>query len=826
MPQLAPAVGAVAGLFGGTGFGAVLGQVLLGVGINLAVGAAINTFFPQEAQAGAAPTGVELEFRAGSDVLVSAIMGVRDTPGHFAYHNSYGNDNEFLQLLFIDGNGEHTEMIGLLADNQAVTLSGSNANSRGFVIDEFTVSGTPNAWVKYYTGAAGQAADPELVARASEPDRWTAACKLTATAYRIVTLRWNPDVFGGVIPSFRAIWKGLKLYDRRKDDTQPGGSGSHRWGDPSTYEWTENAAICQDNWRRGIWVNGVRLLGLGTSEYDGSHAGIVAAANVCAETVYYEDSDVTLPRYVFGAEIQDGTDPISMMRLFEQSMAGHGTEIGGAYMPLPAQTLTPVATLLIADQIPGEEVLEQSRMMPTETKTAYHGVFLSPADGWLPAEYGLRADTVVEALEGGRRQGPLDAMYVRHREIAAANAEIARRRDRFSAVASATYGPVAKDLRPGQVVTYESEVLGELTMMVVSKQDQPRKCFRLAMRQWDNSIVPTPTAGFLPLPVDPIPAPVPPRLTHPLALLAVAAEQVSGTTKVPAIRVTFTPITDRTVERVVVKYWPTANPADVRYASSDEPGSGVMVIEGVVPETEYKLVATVFTNPPRLTTWTNEATVTTSALVAGDVAPEAIQEILQEVSEHVAGQIGQLAQIRSLVEAFKQLGTLIEEVDRENFNKRESRFREIIVQLDDLTASFTEIIEVALGPGGAIATQLESLYAALGGNTSEVNVIWEAQAAPSGYSAKYAIRAQVNDGSFRAATFAVLVPADPELPTEILLDAGRVLFTNGTTTAPAIVIEGGEIKFAGGRAGRITDVTGEKMIVDFDNPRIRMESTP
>ena len=42
---------------------------------------------------------------------------------------------------------------------------------------------------------------------------------------------------------------------------------------------------------------------------------------------------------------------------------------------------------------------------------------------------------------------------------------------------------------------------------------------------------------------------------------------------------------------------------------------------------------------------------------------------------------------------------------------------------------------------------------AMGGNTSEVNVRWEAVAAPGGYSARYAIQAAVNDGSFRAATF-------------------------------------------------------------------------
>lgn len=68
------------------------------------------------------------------------------------------------------------------------------------------------------------------------------------------------------------------------------------------------------------------------------------------------------------------------------------------------------------------------------------------------------------------------------------------------------------------------------------------------------------------------------------------------------------------------------------------------------------------------------------------------------------------------------------------------------------------------------------------------------------------------------------VPANPASPTRIVLDANQTLFTDssGSTPLPAVVIEGGELKFVGARAGRISDVTGTEMIIDFDGKEIYM----
>lgn len=688
----------------------VLLNVAVGAAINVGVGLAINaiTGGGQPTQSpGVTPSGVRLEPRVGIDVPVGAIFGLQPSPGRFLYQNSYGTDNEYLQLVYDGWRGWHEGLDGILVDNKASTLSGSNADPKGRVIDALTIGGTPYGWVKYYTGAPGQAADPELVARANPPERWPATKKLTGSAYAIVTLRFDRDRFAGNIPGFRFIWKGLRCYDRRKDSTQPGGSGPHRWGQPETYEWTANPAILQDNWRRGVWINGIRILGLGVSEHACHHARIVAAANLCDEEVTYDDTGRTLPRYAFGAELTDEMDTVSVMRMFEQSMAGFGVELGGAYAPLPAQTMIPVMTLSDTDRVVGEDVSERKRLDPTQVKTAYHGMFVSPEDGWLPKEYGLRRNAVAESADGGRRQGKLDLTMVPYQEVASTIAEIYVRRDSFQGTETAVYGPKAAKLEPGDVVTRQSAFFGTVQMMVWSIAELSAAKRRITFRLWDNSIVPDADEGFMPLPATTIPAPVPARPITVSAFLLVAVDQVSGTTTVPALRATWTPITDQTVDRVIIKYWPEADATQVRYHSVEVPSSGMAVIEGVVPETTYKATATIVTTPPRTTIWAPEQTATTGAIVVpATVPPITVEMLATEMFNRVTGTIDQMN--ARMAEFETQLGDLAQVVAEGETEKLE-QVRGLALRSEQAAASVLRLEEVVLGPDGALAQLTESV---------------------------------------------------------------------------------------------------------------------
>lgn len=804
----------------------ILINVAAGIAVNAAVGFVSNAI-TGSADKSRSSRGVERSPRAGVNEPVRVMFGEFATPGRFWHQNSYGADNDYLQLVFECGRTEYDSLSGLLADGKAVALSGSNADAKGRVIDAYTVSGVPHAWVKYYTGAAGQAADAELVARANPSGRWPSTKTMTGTAYAIITVRYDEKVFEGGLPEWTFIWRGAKLYDRRKDSTQPGGSGAHRWGNPATYEWTANPAIILDNFRRGLWINGVRVLGIGVNEAACHHARIVAAANLCDEDVFYEDTERTLPRYIFGGEVSDAEDQISVVRMLETAMAGYGAEFGGAYAPLPAQTMSSVLTLTDKDRVSGSDVSEKTRLDPTQVKTAYNGMFVSKADGWVEKEYGLRADTTGETLEGGRRQGKLDLEFITEQEIASSVAEIIMRRDRYSATLVETFGPKAAKLEPGDVVTRVNALLGTVPMMVWSVRELSAARYQLTLRRWDNAIVPDPTEGFVPILPAPFAAPVPDRPITVSGLLAVAATQVSGSNTVPAIRVTWTPITDRTVDRVLIKYWRDGEPDDARYLSVDDPGAGLAVIEGVVPDADYVVAATIVTTPPRTTIWSAESEVTTGPLTVATVPGDNSVDFTKLTDDLRSLLTWMGSSARDLKQALEVTGRLVAEQDIANFGQFNQLRRGIQVKLDTLSAGFDEVIEVALGPGGAIATALSSLYAAMGGSSSEVNVRWQALAAPVGYSARFGIEAAVNDGSFRSATFLLDVPANPAEPTRVVLVGDQVVLANSDASIlkPALLVEDGEVKFAGARVGRLSSPDGVSYIDLGPVPSWHLESS-
>ncbi|MBT9373505.1 hypothetical protein, partial [Rhizobium sp. CSW-27] len=70
--------------------------------------------------------------------------------------------------------------------------------------------------------------------------------------------------------------------DPRKDSSI-GGAGDHRWGDDSTYEFTENPVVMDYNYRRGFSWNGDLFLGMGMDPDLLPIDRYVTAANICDE---------------------------------------------------------------------------------------------------------------------------------------------------------------------------------------------------------------------------------------------------------------------------------------------------------------------------------------------------------------------------------------------------------------------------------------------------------------------------------------------------------------------------------------------------------------
>ena len=78
-----------------------------------------------------------------------------------------------------------------------------------------------------------------------------------------------------------AYAKWARVYDPRKDSTFPGGSGSHRLGDESTYEFSERPALHAGTYAFGRYENGKRVFGMGLPAEAIDFEAIAAWANDC-----------------------------------------------------------------------------------------------------------------------------------------------------------------------------------------------------------------------------------------------------------------------------------------------------------------------------------------------------------------------------------------------------------------------------------------------------------------------------------------------------------------------------------------------------------------
>jgi hypothetical protein len=112
-------------------------------------------------------------------------------------------------------------------------------------------------------GASDQTVDPML--NASVPTEWTTNHRLRGVAYIAASFEYDSRGMFSSIPQLTVVVKGKKLYDPRKDGSISGGSGSHRYDIPSTFEWSDNAALClldylrDDEYGKGLASSAVNL---------------------------------------------------------------------------------------------------------------------------------------------------------------------------------------------------------------------------------------------------------------------------------------------------------------------------------------------------------------------------------------------------------------------------------------------------------------------------------------------------------------------------------------------------------------------------------------
>jgi len=662
---LAMVIGAVAGL------GSV-GTALVGVGLSVAGSLLTRAFAQKPQQRETAVTrrqsGSEFQVKYGGAVPRQAAFGTVAVQGQLVYWNTYGRtdedqENVMLQAVYVLGDGEHDGINKIWVNGKECTLVPEVEGQfvSGYSVPELGYGSPHNSrfFVRFFPGTWDQAADPELVTHASPAGRWTANHRGRGVCYISISQAWDEGHGLTGMPDIRVELRAKKLYDLRKDGSVPGRTGAHRWGQPATYEWSDNPAIIEYNYRRGIYAGSQRVLGMSVPASDLIDDMYIAAANACDEAVARKEGG-TEKRYRVGLVASDDQPHSAALETIREAMAGHCLERAGQFGPIAGVSQPVRSTLAISydDLEVGEKAVYSKYRTRSEVVTAIFGTFSDPSQKWEAVDFPGRISLTDDAAMGERLAEHIDLTQISSVSQAQRVAEIRRRRSMMQAHGSCTVGAKWIAAQPGDWIPITSLRHGAITAEILSANIRPDQRVDIAWRQIAGSVFAWTTAAELD-PLAPGVSPDPGQIITDVPDFGAVTAQLTGWggLVLPAIKATWTPITAPAVDRLVIQHRKVGE-TDAVETVAPVPSAGMaMISSGIQAGTAYEVRAKLETTPVRDTSWTDWEEVTAGAdhvvpqslsVAAGGVDLDALNNQARAVVEAGRAAIAALQPVSSL----------------------------------------------------------------------------------------------------------------------------------------------------------------------------------
>jgi len=254
-----------------------------------------------------------------------------------------------------------------------------------------------------HLGTGGQAADVNLVA--DYPTEWSTNHRLAGCAYIVVRCGRSDTAFPQGAPSqFSALVEGALVYDPRRDSTN-GGSGSHRYDDASTWEYSANPALHARHWLTGgsivnDQVIPMRVYGVRDDDTRIDDAAVIAAANICDEVLTGVNStpDGDAIRYECHLEASSDQTNRTVLTDILESMAGSAVVRKGKWVIEAGAYVTPEHTLTQA------HIYGDLKTQDTDTQrdryNAVSATYTDVSKGYVDATCPMRTDSAYEAQDG------------------------------------------------------------------------------------------------------------------------------------------------------------------------------------------------------------------------------------------------------------------------------------------------------------------------------------------------------------------------------------------------------------------------------------------
>jgi hypothetical protein len=759
--------------------------------------------------------GVQGKLQAGEDVPRSIAFGWSCTAGSLAWHGTFGPGGTMsARVIALYDLPIREFRYPIVEGVDCTVLTGEAHTDYGWPVSEFRKDGQDHLWIKFYDGTQ-TAADPFLVgAFGADPDRPYEDTRIgTGVPYVIVFARapersdeGEKPLFQGV-PSLKFVTYGTRWYNPAADTTV-GGSGAHRWDNPATWggDGDFNAIVQLYNLFRGIRYDGQWLYGMqATSAARLPIVNWIAGINAAQAGI--DGPSGTEPTYRAGGEVQVGAQVATTAEALLTAANAKAIENGGAYSVVVGPPGAAVAAFTDGDILSTEEQTFAPFLALSDMVNALHASWPNPAEGWGPKKHVLLRPEL-EPLAGNRRLAApvsLDMVpypgQVQRLTLSAMLEALRARRHTF------VLGPEFRGLEPGDVVAWTSirngyagklfrvdgviyksnlDVIVDLTEVDPSDYD------------WDQEADYTPVIdGSLTL-VGPRPMPMTGWQVFPATI-----EDELGRARRPSIEV-WAGSNIPNVQRVRVQVRVGDDSGQLIFDSDSQPYATPWkwILQGQFPPNTACVVRGIFVGP-EAAEWSGWLSVTTPDVKLGalDVVYGDID--LDDLSEQIEGYFDWIGtNVRQLLEQAQALATSAADEVLGNYSDHQQIRRELTLTAENVTASYLEAITVAVGPGSAIVSRIESLEVAVeediatavdllqtqidtvdGQVTANANAITLLSAEVDGVAASITIRAEaVSGGSGGWSRYGIyLAAADDE--------AAFFIEVNGTDSRAVYVVD-------------------------------------
>ncbi len=418
-----------------------------------------------------APMGATLQLRVAADVPREMYLGIFPTAGSMVARYSRGSNLYNAHFVYQLADHPCVEIQNIYGDGRLIQ-STPLAHGVRTEITAYSYSGGARVWMTWHDGRPGQTYDSDLVTKsAQDPDvvsgaiqGWTTQHLGAGCAYVHVEVQYDSDILTS-IPEFLFTLKGAKLYDRRKDSTA-GGSGSHRLNDPSTWEYSTNAAVALDHYMLGYQVEDDELaFGIGLEPDEVPYAQFAALADLCDEDVDTGTGGgaATMKRYEVNGPISAAQAFEDVLIDFQNQMAARIVDLGGRIGIIGAEEKTPVVSLTDEDWANDEAVRFADKLQFSDLYGAVVGSFQDPGNLYQPTPYERQETDYFQLPDGGEAttaQLDLPLETNPRRAVRLASAWIAREALQPRIVGTFATRSLAWKLEPGDWFEMSSETFG------------------------------------------------------------------------------------------------------------------------------------------------------------------------------------------------------------------------------------------------------------------------------------------------------------------------------------------------------------------------------